>query len=133
MLSGRAIDLDRQIEAQLDTRKRQLQEINNKDDLSNWVFCLCEKCDADHSPLLGRLGLCALSTAYSHSKKYPARSAINRTSHVGYEEYCALYRSYLSGKVSGTGLPIDQFRLDQANRSEEQQQQVGAARAARPH
>lgn len=101
--------VDRQIELRLNLRKRQLADLHSREDFGDWVFCCCTKCHDESTPLLHRLDLCCSSTAYAHIKKYAP--AIEEQPFVSYEEYCSLYRSYLSGNTSVAGQPLSQPAL----------------------
>jgi hypothetical protein len=115
--------LDRQIELQLNNRKIQIADFNSRQDFTNWVFCLCQKCHSGTTDLLRRLDLISVSTAYLHKNKNPSDSTRDGNAFVPYDQYCALYRQFLSGTVSETGQPITQPVAVQ---------QQGAAAAAHP-
>ena len=105
-LSGRLTPEN--VESRVDIRKREvLQQAGcvNEFDIYNRVFCLCPSCH--QRPLLHRLVATTLSTVHRHKKNKPlpaVSESFGQRHYISVEEYFALYRKYVRGEATESGM-----------------------------
>lgn len=98
-----------QIQALVDAKVAELNEMNDVSDILKSVFCLCSDCE--DGPLLERVGMVHECTSYKHFQDLeqdPDRNFYCDT------EFMQLYRGYLNGNNTISGDPTEQHSEPQS-------------------